>query len=281
MAFALHSVTREVQGQYRAVALVIGVVNLLLIVAGLVLGIIALSGMRKPGTRSILAPALVGTILSLLLLTAGVGLIVVLARHKKAMAAKAARAAAAAVGRPMLTQKQIDDSTIAYPGFVGTRRFGGAMLSAMTLAPDSPVAKDYRVDSRVAFLVVTLSIDSAQPVTTTVVDAADLQVSVGSGADGLRSALLPKDLFPATSTDPRIIVAGDVRSTLKVEANQHSDGMPVFLPADIDPSQIRFFRIRVNGESVDIPGVYLTAQQKIAGYRRSHPEYVPGTSSPQ
>jgi hypothetical protein len=55
-------------GRQLGVRVIIGPVGLLLIVAGLIFGVVALFGVSKHGTKGILAPAIVGIILNGLLL---------------------------------------------------------------------------------------------------------------------------------------------------------------------------------------------------------------------
>src|SRR5258706_4808032 len=69
IAFALGCLTRTTVEGHPMTGLIIGGVNIFLIIAGLCLAIIALSGMSKVGRDGVLGPAITGLVINVLIVT--------------------------------------------------------------------------------------------------------------------------------------------------------------------------------------------------------------------
>ncbi len=241
-------------------AMVIGVINLGLILLGFILAIVAFFGIKKYGTRGILANAIVGLCINgafVGILVIGVGALVM--RPRAAIIAPAARAAPAPV--PYSSPQ----SAIRQTGWVGFLTAGSADLTLVAM-DDAHVDTNYlRQTLRGDCSIVVVAIDnrrSASPITVKTNSAAlhfsDGSVGAAIDATSLIDRARDGEAFFAKMTQPRTVPAG-----------QMVEDAFILVPRGAAGPNLSSVVVDVDGRKVEIPGRIMQASQKTAAYEKS------------
>ncbi|HEY2585533.1 MAG TPA: hypothetical protein VGI81_07210 [Tepidisphaeraceae bacterium] len=245
--------------------LVVGAVNMCLILGGLAFGIIALFGIRRHGRDKILAPALVGIGLNGFFVVTSVVAIIVLA-HLRATSARAG-GASGGISAPPITTEQVRDSIEKSPGWAGHAQVGGASVVVLSVAGDTPLAREAREAFGTNGQPMDLVIDNATGRSDFTLDAADFSVVLKDGST--RAALAPDDLLRSAKVDNEELMAAYPWKAKVPAGSAKQAAMMLFLPADVDPVQIEHATILHDGKRVMIPGKFLSVVEKAANLARA------------
>lgn len=238
-----------------------------LILLGLVLGVVALFGVRKYGRHGILIPACVGIAINGLIVLAGSSTFLGRPRPAPGAVGPAGRAAPR---RPLLSQQAVDDSLQKYPGWVGRAAAGDAVVALVEVPGPSPFAADFQSDFAADFVFLSLNIDTSRSIAPLALDTADGRVYFKDGTS--RPLMRPSDVY-ATARPPATtagFVAGFPAVVRAPAGAREATTAPVFLPAGTDTRAIASVRLGLpGGGTLDVPGAFLSADQKAENIRRS------------
>lgn len=252
VALAIGLFTASQRDQDRSMAMFIGVLNSLMIVGGLVLAVIALIGMRKVGRRRILGYALAGLIINSLLVVSMVDIWRAAKDLRQKLDAKQAAAQAA------VDHKAGEDSFLSFPGWVGTTHVGATEIVIYSMDPNSPVGRlwNSELTSPVGLMLVSVRNGASSPVQ---IDCGSVEL-VAAGQEPIR-ALTNDAFFAMFRNEPQKVRSrfGDPR--LVSRNSKMNDGITP-IPLHTDFSKIAFARIRIDGQTVEIPGRLLSVLEK-------------------
>lgn len=252
----------------RTAELLIGGVNVCLILTGFVLGIVALFGIRRYGREKILAPALTGIILNgFFVAIFGLGIVALV--HMRAIAAKSAAPPGGFGGlsAPPITTEQVTDSIERSPGWVGTAQVGGAAIVALSVAADTPLAREVREAFGTDGQPMDVVIDNTAGRADFTLDPGDFSVVLKDGST--RPALAPDDLLRTAKLDKRQLMAAYPWSAALPAGAPNKAAILLFVPADVDPAQIDHAEIVRDSKRVTVLGQFLSVEQKAANLARS------------
>lgn len=262
IAFVLNLVTNSVtRGSGRAAdawgELVIGGINLLLILGGFVLALVALGGIRRYGSVGILKPAVAGLAVNTLILVAGVGALLLVRRIGTARPAPSA----VATHVPVTTQQAVD-SVQRFPGWIGTQQRYGTRYVVVGFDPDSPVGREVKDAFTADYLFMDIAVTAPPGTAPVTVNAATLSLHLTDGT--VQNAVPPAEVFRNGSANFSNLRSA-YRSTATVpEPDRAESDLAAFFPGNLDPTRIDYATLLVGDTPLVIPGKYLTAAQKAA-----------------
>ena len=252
VALAIGLFTASQREKDPAMTMVIGVLNSLLIAGGLALAVIALIGMRKVGRQRILGYALAGLIINALVVVSMVIIWITVRDLRQKLDAKQAAAQVVA------DRKAGEDSILGFPGWVGAGHVGAAELVICSINANSPMARvlNAELTSPVGLMVISVQNGASSAVQ---IDCASVEL-VAAGQEPVRA--LTNDAFFAMFRkesqrwrsryeDPRVVPPNS-----KIQ-----DGIAA-IPLQVDLAKIAFVRLRVDGQTVEIPGRILSVLEK-------------------
>jgi hypothetical protein len=229
--------------------MVIGIVNLILIVGGFALGIVALCGVKRYGAAGIVAPAIVGLAINLLFI-AGIGMYLVSARR---LIPAPPTAAARALAARNITPFSSPQSALRQTGWLGVSRTNGTVLSliamddahADTRAERAALAKDASI--------IVIVIDNRGGKTPAVLDTRNAQLVFSDGR--VVAALDTAAVAPPGE-------AASMAPPFRVEAGGLFEGKILFIPPDLDLTKLKSIRATLSGSRIQIDGRIFTAAEK-------------------
>ena len=245
------------------VKLTLGFVNAGLIVLGFAFGITALCGIRRYGKYKILVPAIVGVCLNGFSLAAIGVFLTFLVSARRPVAARSA----AMPTRAPVTAQEAQDSLAKAPGWVGITTRSGAVIVVASVGSDTPLGKEisdlFGTDRRVMDIVV----NNAGGTETVAISSADFSVVLKDGST--HAALSPQAVFNSARFDATTLKTEYPPAASVPARSSGESSVAAFLPASVDPAQIDYAIIIVNGKSLKVPGKFQTAEEKAANIARS------------
>jgi hypothetical protein len=255
VAFALSCLSRGMASEpgEKIGFLVLSLAMVAMIVAGLICGIVALCGMKRVGTRGIIAPAIVGVVLNLLILT--VPLSLVLKASSSRLAARRASAAAARVPAPITSPQ----SALRQTGWVGSLVTPKYHLTIIAFAEGHADTLDFMSHFTTPCLPLVLSADNRAGSNSFTVnaDGATLRFADGKVVTSLRT----RDVF---NTDPNesLKLQGKFGSPFTVKAGELVDTRFLFIPTGLDLSKLTSITLTVDDKPQTFYGEIVTAAEK-------------------
>jgi hypothetical protein len=250
-------------------ALFVAIFQLLLIIAGLGLGIFALTGVKRNGPEKILVPGIIGITLNGLIILANIVVIMLaisghnlLNRLKKLPPPTPVPGTTTSPTTPggrgksstAVTSWQIESAFVREGGWVGATQYHGATITLATLSDASDVGQAMagRVDEPVS--VALLTVDNAQGEAEFPIDptGGNVVVRAGDKFELPDMAKLLGEKKDELVTPPPFTVPKGGQLLNKV----------IYLPPEVDARQISRVTISVDGNNVAIQGRYMTAKEK-------------------
>jgi hypothetical protein len=234
---------------------VLAILQLLLILAGLGLGIFALTGVKRNGPEGILVPSIVGMSLSGVIVLLGVIGAVMQAsgRGPAGGASRVANAVAAA------DAQRIGQQMAAGAGWMGVAQHKGATIVLITMSDGTPVVEELLQQLGTPVTVAVLGVDNSNAAGSFTVDPTGGRVDLVDGT----SQPLP-DMAQALGT-----MKADRDGALRrfsppfpVEPGQRVEDKLVFLPPGTNPDNIVAVSIKIDGRMRKLTGKMLSAGER-------------------
>ena len=238
-------------------SLLMGVVSLLLILAGFVLAIVALFGMRKRGSAGVIGGAIVGLLLNSIFL-AGAGSAVVYRSSMRRGAGPPVAPALTPAAQQAADRQRGFDSAANYDGWFGTQPSSGTNIIVMSVGMATPLGQMTRADTPNVGHMMQISLDNSQIQRPVSVDACTVTVH---WTDGRRArAMTPADVPPGDR-----MLAEAIR---KLSQNRTAPaggklGAVAFFSKELtDLGMVDRVTLEVDGQPRTVPGGLLTVAEK-------------------
>lgn len=250
-------------GADRWSGLVVGIIAFCLILAGFVLGIIALFGIRTQGKQKILVPAIVGISLNGFFVALGAVAFLVAVHLSHGL-----KAASSQTARAPVTAQEVSDSITKSPGWVGKSTRDGVVVVVISVPPGTPLSAEIKDAFGGDHLCMSVAVSNAQGSEPVTVNAADLSVVMKDGT--IHAALSPEEMFAAAPLNgPQLRSAYPSTATVAAGAAKEAS-VAAFLPPEVDPSQIDHAIVLLDGKPLTIPGRFLSVEEKAANLAKAH-----------
>ena len=242
----LGSTTREANP---TMGIVIGVTNVLLILTGFVLAIVAFFGVKRYGTAGIIAPAIVGLIINMIVIAA-IGMFFFSVRRAVATRTTAARALAA---RPM-TPFSSPQSALRQTGWFGASiEPGGVTITLASMQDGHADTRALRAALRSDASLIIIAIDNRKSATPAILETRNAQLVFSDGRNVTA-------LDPAAVAQP--VDVASLAPPFRVEAGGLVEGKILFIPPDLDLTKLQLIRLTLSGTQIEVPGRIITASEK-------------------
>lgn len=238
--------------QMPAARIWLGLVNLGLLVCGLGLGIAALICRGKQPVRGVVSRAVLGIVLNGLLLT--ITSVAILYGATTARRAKTHRKREATEA-----EEEGKDSFLNYPGWLGSAQHAGAQITVASLPPNSPFARGTMGSFTVRFQILNFSIQNHQSDEPIVLGPESVRLHLADGS--VRTVLPHRETLAKAREKPDEWVTR-YGGPYRVPPGVALMDAPVFVPPDLDFTQVTSVSARVNGETVVLEGRHYTAAEK-------------------
>jgi hypothetical protein len=250
IALLLGCLTSQIRESNASMALTIGVVNILLIVGGFALAIVAFCGIKRYGPVGLLAPAIVGLCINLLFLGT-MGYFIYFARSRAVAKVAAARALAARPWVPFTSPQ----SSLRQRGWVGVGGAdgGNARITMFSMDDSHADARALRSGFKSDASVIILGIDNRNGQSQAVLDTRNAQLVF---SDGRRVSALD----PTVVLQPPDLVS--LSPPFRVPPGGLVEGKMLFIPPDLDLSKLELIRMTLSGAPIDLPGRIYSAAEK-------------------
>jgi hypothetical protein len=244
----------------RTASIIVGLINIVLILGGLVCGIIALCGVKRCGRSGILAPAIVGVVLNGVFVLAMVAVIpLALSTRSSARSATVSPGAVSAARAP--TPVRSPQSALRQTGWVGDARGRNFTLGFVAMDPDHPDTLDLQSNFNRRFSTLVLWADNRQNLREIRIDTDGASVLLANGSTV--PALRTRDVL-STATRARSTWLSKYGSAIIVPPGEQVDGQFLFLPPEVDLNQISTVYLMADGERMSVTGRVVTAAEKTA-----------------
>ena len=151
--------------------------------------------------------------------------------------------------------------------FGATRTEDGAVVTLVSIPADDPVARDALPGLAGRFSLAVLSVDNSAGTAQVSIDTDRVTLHLAGG--GTRAAMPVRPLLrEMPSESDRAEGLRLYAPPFDVPFGQRLNGKPVFFPPATDFASVERVTVRVNGQPLDLPGRYLTVQQKSELLRR-------------
>lgn len=230
----------------------LGVFNLLLILAGFVLAIVALVGIRRHGREGILVRALIGLVANGLILACVPAMFIaardVRARQDQALQQQIERDRQAGV-----------DAVQNHPGWFGAHQDESLTLTAVSIADDSDAGKLYDdlFTADIALMIFSVQVPRDASAVTL-----DLRGAKLHRIGGEVVSPLPLEATLRTATEDPERALRQFGGNYAVEPGGALDMAVLFVPRGFDWSTIEAVSFTLNGSEVILAGRYLSVREK-------------------
>jgi hypothetical protein len=260
IAVVIGLITFQARDADRSAAMIIGGANVLIIVAGGVLGIVALLGVRKWGREGVLLPASIGVLVFIVLALSMFTMFQSLSRVKQAQQQRAHAQAA----EDEQLRKEGEDAFLKHAGWVGAVRHGDAVVTLITVPDTSLFVREMQSNLNTPVSMLVLLIDNTRGGAPVTIDHAGAVVHFTDGTSRPMPDLVL--VLRSAKTDPREALQ-TLGPPLSAEAGKRLAGKFLFLPPKTDPSTIDHVAIGIDSARADVPGRFLTAEEKQATHQ--------------
>lgn len=227
-------------------AMLTGIIEVLLVVAGLVFGIVALLGIRKHGRKGILKPAIAGIIANAFLI-----LLVILAMILvDAEAKRESRQQGERMGIDLLLN---------YPGWFGATFMADVTVTVTSVDDSSEFARELNAyfGTNISFLVIGL--DNSAGRKTHRMDPSQVRLVL---ADGTTRRALPTRTVLQTAKRQKQKWIDIYSGPFTVRPGERLTNCCAFIPHGYDMSKVVEVFVEINGQETPVAGSYLTAEQR-------------------
>jgi hypothetical protein len=251
VALALGCVSSTMRGanSNHTMAIVIGAVNGLLIIAGFVMAIVAFFGVKRYGAAGIVAPAIVGLIINLIFIGAA-GALFFYGQRAVTARTTAARAVAA---RPMIPFSSPQSSLRQTGWFGAALQPGNVTITLVSMKDGHADTSALRSALKNDASLMIIAIDNRNGATPAILDTRNAQLVFADGRN-------VTSLDPATVAQPAE-VAG-LSPPFRVEPGGLVEGKILFIPPDLDLAKLQLIRLTLSGAQIEVPGRIFTADEK-------------------
>ena len=237
---------------------------MLLILGGTGLGIFALFGVRRYGPERILLPAIAGLVLNGIIIVLNIILFTMLFSGKLPFAPKPPSGTGTgnvAPRTPQQMQQQGQDAFLGDPGWFGVLQHRGATITLVSIADSSALATEIRSNLQTPVSILVLGVDNSSGG-----DGFDIDPSGGTVhfTDGTSQPLPDVTAVLRSARSERQQAVRAFAPPFTVYPGRQLTGKFVFVPPGTDAKTIARVTIKIDGQKIDIPGRYLTAEQKQA-----------------
>jgi len=238
--------------QMREARIWLGIVNLGLLVCGLGLGIAALACRGKQPVRGVVSRAVIGIAFNgLLLAICSLGFVTVARTARRARANREREAAQA--------DQEGRDAFLKYPGWLGGAQHAGAQISVGSLHRNSPSGRKMMGRFTARFQVLNFSVQNGQSDQPILLEPGSVRLHLADGT--VLRALSHNDTLATARERPEQWVR-KYGGPYRVPPGTALMDAPVFVPPDLDLTQVVGISVLINGETVIMDGRHYTAAQK-------------------
>jgi hypothetical protein len=260
IAIMLGCLTSTIREANPTIAIVIGVTNGLIILAGFVMAIVAFLGVKRYGPAGIIAPAIVGLLINLVFI-GGFASFFFYTRSRMVARTSAYRAAAARVVTPFSSPQ----SSLRQTGWLGAATFRPADVT-ITLVWMQDSHADTRAERSTLkndASIIVVAINNREGVAPAVLDTRNAQLVFADGRNvrALDAAAVLHPADAASTSPPFIVAPGGL-----------VEGKVIFIPPDLDLTKLELIRVTLSGTKVEIPGRIYTAEEKTRMIEGSQPK---------
>lgn len=233
--------------------LIAGLTGTVLIVAGLVLAILALVGVRQHGRKGILGRSIAGLLINAVLLVSGTFAF----QHARAVATKNGQLAREQQGKRI--EQEGVDSFLNYSGWYGIAEVGETVLVVTSLADESPSAKMLNSDRTMNVSIAHVSVINRSVSNSVMIDSAKAELAL---ADGRSAQCLPlAEVLGSSKKDADKMIANLLGPhTVRPQSNLFT--VFIHMPFGFSWGDVTSVTIHVDGKPVMIQGRVLTASEK-------------------
>ncbi len=253
LVLGIYAISTDSDG---AIGPVIVGIGLLLILAGLVLGVAALAGTARWGREKVLAPAIVGLTIGSLMLALVVMLVPSQLRARTT--AQARRAAAIALAKDLSDAQNQKYGEFAYlaDGWFGTYSSGGVVIAINVMPADSVNAKGMHATMPYRFAAVSMRNRTASAIDVNLQNAM-LYFRDGAVVTGLDQLAIANTPIPGSRMPKRTIA-----KPYHIIVGQDLINGLYFFPDDTDFHRLDHLTLRLDDQTITINGRFMTTAEK-------------------